>query len=406
MKGFFTQKETGYQPQSKGKTLSCASCGLYKDVLTPKMQPFGGFSKGILCVGEAPGAVEDKRGKQWQGKTGSLLRQTLEGLGIDLFEDCLNVNAVNCRPKDNTTPTNFQVDCCRHLRLRELIEESQPQLILTFGNAALYSVIGDRWKKNLGGITKWRGWTIPDKDLRAWICPVFHPSYVMREEKNKAVETVWVNDLVNALDKLDKPLPRWRKPRIEIIDDLSLLNDINADMITIDYETTAIKPQAEGHRIICASVANTPNHAFVFMMPQDREEQQPFIRLLRRSYINKMAHNIKFEDNWSNEILNIQPRGWIWDSMLAAHMLDNRTGVTGLKFQAYVNLGVVDYSSEIAPYMRSKDEGSNSFNQLTELIKKPDGKEKLLTYCALDSIYEYRLAQIQMEQINFDFLPF
>ena len=71
--GFFTLKETESDSRKNGKIHSCASCGLYRNCRHPKMKPFGNFKKGILNIGEAPGDIEDQRGKPWQGKTGQLL---------------------------------------------------------------------------------------------------------------------------------------------------------------------------------------------------------------------------------------------------------------------------------------------------------------------------------------------
>ena len=153
MKGFFTKKQTESKSRPDGKTYSCASCGLYKDCQSPRMKPFGNFQKGILNIGESPGEVEDQRNKPWQGKTGRLLQKTYRRLGIDLFEDCLNINAVNCSPKDNRTPTNYEVDCCRK-NLLKIIEENQPKVIIVLGGSALHSILGHRWKKDLGGISK------------------------------------------------------------------------------------------------------------------------------------------------------------------------------------------------------------------------------------------------------------
>ena len=76
MKGFFSSNEIKSIPLQNGKTTSCVSCGLHKFVLSPRMTPFGKFHKGILNLGEAPGETEDKRGKQWQGKSGRLLQRT------------------------------------------------------------------------------------------------------------------------------------------------------------------------------------------------------------------------------------------------------------------------------------------------------------------------------------------
>ena len=155
------------------------------------------------------------------------------------------------------------------------------------GGSALYSIIGKRWKKDLGGITKWRGWTIPDRDLNAWICPVFHPSYVERAD-GQEVETVWIKDLEQIIKFIDVPLPEYIEPEIEIIEDLSPLNKIQSGLVTIDYETTGLKPHAEGHRIVCCGIADTPDHCYVFMMPDTRKQRQPLIDLL----VNKKTYRI------------------------------------------------------------------------------------------------------------------
>jgi len=405
--GFFTEKQTKSKSRPDGKTYSCASCGLYRDAQNPKMKPFGNFKKGILNIGEAPGEIEDKRGKPWQGKAGRLLQKTYRRLGIDLFEDCLNVNAVNCRPMDkkgtNRTPTNYEIDCCRKSVL-QVIKQYRPKVIVLLGNAALYCLLGHRWKKDLGGIMKWRGWTIPDQDFNCWVCPVFHPSYVERSEVE--VETVWIQDLKQIIRQTNERFPEhqyfptYQKPNIEIIENLFPLKELVLHQIAIDYETTGLKPQAKGHRIICAAVAFNENHCYAFMMPKNKKARQPFIDLLANPDIGKMAHNIKFEETWSTVRLRQSVQNWIWDSMLAAHVLDNRSGITGLKFQVYVNFGIVDYASEITPYLQAPTKGGNDTNRIYELLEKSGGQEKLLEYCALDSIYEYRLAMKQMKQMN------
>jgi len=218
------------------------------------MKPFGNFKKGILNIGEAPGEHEDRRGKPWQGKTGKLLQRTYEELGIDLFEDCLNVNAVNCRPEDNQTPTTNEINCCRPSILK-IIDKHQPKVIVLLGNSALQSFLGHRWKGDFGKITKWRGWEIPDQDQRCWVIPTFHPSYVERGERE--VMSVWKIDLKKVVLKADTPFLRIPKPDIHYIKDLAVFKSLRhaTSLIAFDYETTGLKPHATGHRIVCASVA-------------------------------------------------------------------------------------------------------------------------------------------------------
>lgn len=416
MKGFFDKSEVASKSRPDGKIQSCAACGLYRWALNPRMQPYGKFKKGILILGEGPGETEDWRGKQWQGKVGRLLKKVLRRLGIDLFEDCLNFNAINCRPTDekgsNRAPTDREIACCRR-KVLQVIEQYQPRLIIALGGAAVKSLLGHRWKKNLGGISKWQGWTIPDRDFGAWVCPTFHPSYIDRYGDSEEAQVIWEQDLDRALSKLNEDPTAYRendRAQVEIIKDEreveslfgSLALGTHTNLACIDYETTGKKPQAKGHRIVCAGVATGPRHAYAFMMPKKKYQLVKFGRFLASSSVGKIAHNIKFEENWSQVRLRFGVQPWIWDSMLATHILDNRPDICSLSFQAYVNLGVIDYDSHIKPYLESQDpQNGNSFNKIYDLMDRY-GEDELLTYCGLDNLYEYRIALYQMEQLNYN----
>jgi DNA polymerase len=386
----------------KSAKYSCSRCGLYKDVKTYKMQPYGGNKQKIMNIGEAPGSQEDEAGHPWAGRVGQYLQKTYKRFGIDIFDDCVNVNSVNCRPKNNKTPTDIQIACCREVMVEDMIKEYNPDLIMLFGTSAVKSFMKHRWRKNLQGINRWRGWTIPDQDYRAWVCPVFHPSFVVRSEEH--VAKLWNKDIRRGLEMLDKRFPVFKKPNIEVITDLSRLQEINSDITAFDYETTGKKPQADGHRIVTVGIADTPDHAFVFAMPESEEERKPFLDYLTNPAIGKVAQNMTFEQNWSKEILGVDVKGWLFDTMLAAHILDNRTHATGLKFQVYVNFGIIDYASEVDDYIYTGDHG-NDFNRIDELIAMEGGMEKLLTFVGWDANLELRTALDQMQQLNYDYLP-
>lgn len=189
--------------------------------------------------------------------------------------------------------------------------------------------------------------------------------------------------------------PIYKEPSIEVIEDLEILRTIKHDF-TIDFETTGLKSNALGHKIVSCAIADSPDHAYVFMMPQKRSQRIPLVELLENPKIGKIAANMKFEHTWAEVILGVEVKGWLWDTMLMSHVMDNRQGITGLKFLTYVMLGEIDYSSLIEPYLKGvEDKNANSLNRVLELVSTEGGKSQLLKYNALDAINEYRIWKLQ-----------
>ena len=327
MNGFFTAEEVKSTTR-KVKHETCAVCGLYKTVRTPRMEAFGNCKRAILNVGEGPGEFEDRRGRQWQGKVGKVLQEAYKMLGFDLFEHCININSVNCRPmtKDgnNRAPDPKEINCCRS-RVLKVIEQYKPKLIVLFGNSAIMSLIGHRWKKDLGGIFKWRGWAIPDRDFNAWLCPVFHPSFTERSERE--VETIWMQDLKHALSMTDEPLPKFddESKQIMIVDECPSVSEVESPF-SVDFETTGLKcHDVSVHSIVCVAVCDNKNRAWVFMMNEVNKRR---LRRLLMSDKGKIAQNLKFENSWAQNLLDCEVRNWVWDTMLASHVLNNRSDIT------------------------------------------------------------------------------
>ena len=398
-------------PVKKGtKSLSCSTCELYKNCKSPKMKPSGDGKKGIFVLSEFPGKVADEEGTQLVGESGQLFRKILNDFDIDLDRDCRKYNSVNCRTPDSRTPKPLEINCCRQ-RVFEEINIFKPKIVLLLGTIAVTSFFGHRWKKDLGSINKWRGWAIPDRDVEAWVIPMFHPSYIIRDgggEENSlsVVETIFRQDLENAVRYSNKKFPQFTKEENKV----SCLTDVSSikkslekilvdkpELISFDYETTGLKPQAKGHKIVCCSISDHSERVISFPL---LDECIPLLKeILISKDIGKISHGLKFEEVWSRNILGVKVNNWKWCSMLATHVLDNRRDkITSLKFQTFVNFGVADYDSHIEPYLKSsedEDNGGNSFNKI-HLAPMKD----LLVYCGLDSMFTYRLALKQMKQIE------
>ena len=159
------------------------------------------------------------------------------------------------------------------------------------------------------------------------------------------------------------------------------------ELTSFDYETTGLKPYNKGHKIKCVSVSD----GFVsygFMLEGVEEEWKKYLI----SDSKKIAQNLKFEDIWSNVILKSEVKNWYWDTMIAAHILNNCGGVTGLKFQAYTLLGIAGYDT-VDEYLTG-GKSANSFNTIDKCPQDP-----LLQYCAEDSFYTFKIYELQKNEI-------
>ena len=405
--GFFRKEQI--KAKRKVRRRQCGACGLWEQCNSPKMKATGQGQKKILVVGESLSHTEDRKGEQFSGKAGLLLKRKLKGIGVDLLRDCWSTNALVCKSVDeegdSRKPTDAEIEYCRPSLIRDL-KQKQPKMIILLGSIAIKSFLGNRWQKDLGGIDKWRGWAIPDKDYNCWVLPIFHPSHVLRSEKNPVVATVFNNDIKNIKNYIDKPFPELPDNKKccqvltkqeDVVEYLEKILKYHA-VFAFDYETTGLKPQAKGHRIASVGMCWKKDEAVAWEWKLT--PMKLYRRIMEDPAIQKIAANMKMEDHWTSvRARKIKINGWLWDTMNAAHVQDQRKGITSLKFDVYRRYGVVDYDSSINSYLKSnsKEFGANGFNNIFDAPK-----EDLLFYNASDAFYTYHLAcdqMIEMEMI-------
>ena len=370
-------------------------CNLNRTCRSPKMKPTGGGKRGVLFIAEAPGAQEDARGTQLIGAAGQALRDTLRTLHFDLDHDARKTNAVTCRPPKNRQPKSKEIEACRPHVFSELAD-NPAKVVILLGGTALESYFGDR-VNDLGGITRWRGFSIPDYKHNTWVCPTFHPSYVLREKEHlPVVPLIFRRDLKRALGLISEPLPKRPLMEVEVVREMGkvavLLRGLlhaaalKPFLMAFDYETTGLKPYREGHDIISCAFARSTGPAYAFLLKP--EIRDLWCQVLRCKAILKIASNMKFEEIWGRVILKTRTAAWKGDTMLGAHVSDNRKGVTGIKFLSAVHFGIFNYNEEVAPFLKAtgkeeKKYGANAFNRIRECPVS-----KLLHYNGLDSLME------------------
>lgn len=333
------------------------------------------------------------------------LEDYLAKLGINLYEDCWIIRTIRCATSSlgKKVGDNDSIIKNCSINLYKDIENLKPEKILLFGDIAFKSLYWYKFQTGRLSLTnyeKWTGFIIPDQDLECFVFPLYNPLYFLDKDENKKsrLKDLFEEQLKQAI----KHNKRFYKHNYE--SDVGYSLDVNesieilkkfrdSKVISFDYETTGLKPYKKGHEIVCIGLSDGILN-FAFPIFDNKEFTDILQEILTNPNIKKIAHNLKFEHNWTRVILGYEIQGWLFDTMLSSHILDNREGITGLKFQTFVNLGILGYDSEIDNYLKSEDDSSNSFNK----IKKCDLK-KLLKYCAMDSYFTYRIYEIQKDKI-------
>lgn len=160
------------------------------------MRPTGPIPAGVMIVGEAPGAEEERLGVPFVGSSGQLLDSTLTSIGLFRHSSFVT-NVCRHRPPDNDIsewmsenkkapdPTWQQragLWVHPHIAdglalLQKEIELVQPRLIIALGNLALWALTGHM------GILKWRGSRLSPSHLPCTVIPTIHPAAVLRQNE-------------------------------------------------------------------------------------------------------------------------------------------------------------------------------------------------------------------------------
>jgi uracil-DNA glycosylase family 4 len=396
----FTSAELPVVAAPTGLVPLCGACGMYKGCKTPKMVPGGEGRRRILVVAEAPEQTEDEQGTQLVGEFGQMLRKALAKHGVDMRRDCWLTNALICRPPGNEIPDDKMVDYCRP-NLLNTIEKLKPEVIILVGAVAVDSLITHlRRGDGAGSITQWAGWQIPCQSLNAWVCPTYHPAYLMRAN-DPVLEVLQSKHLGAAVALAGSPPwpagpPDYAgKVRVCMNPDAAVpflrrLLD-SCKPFAFDYETNMLKPDSEQARVACCSVYDGKE---CVAYPW-RGAAVELTGQLLAGPAKKIGFNLKFEDRWTFKQFGHGVNNWAADAMLDAHVLDCRTGAHGLDFQAFVRLGVEKYDTVVGPYLKSGRAGGNAPNRVFEA-----DPHSLLLYCGTDSVVEWEVAKHQRKEFQ------
>lgn len=208
----------------------------------------------IMLVGEAPSLEDERTGRPFQGGSGLELARMLHEAGI-LLSECYCTNVLKVRPPEgrieNWIAQKKADVTAAHQSFRgklvmpeilagyeELLAEIsmvQPNIIVAFGNLALFALTGE-W-----GVTKWRG-SLLGGGAEPKIIPTIHPAGVLRSWDLRAVV---LNDLRRVKTHMGGRVytnkPQWKfrvRPDLaQVLDTFRLLRDLlSAGPVWLDFD--------------------------------------------------------------------------------------------------------------------------------------------------------------------------
>jgi DNA polymerase len=167
---------------------ACVKCGLC-DTRTQAVPGVGTARGGIVFVGEAPGADEDRLGEPFVGRAGQLLDRIIKAMddarlipGVPLDRSTVYIcNVLKCRPPENRNPLPHEVETCAPY-LRRQLEAIKPRVICCLGKFAAELLVGV--KGTIGGL---RGKVYRYQGARLIL--TYHPAACLRNPAYK--RPVW-----------------------------------------------------------------------------------------------------------------------------------------------------------------------------------------------------------------------
>lgn len=174
----------------------CTACSLCK-TRTNTVFIDGRGSSGLMFVGEAPGAEEDRTGVPFVGRAGQLLTDIVtKGMGL-ARQDVWIANVLKCRPPENRDPTPAEKATCTPWLDRQ-IALLAPRILVPLGRHAAMHVLGVTASMNA---MRGRVHAVAGRP----VVPTFHPAYLLRNPADK--KECW-KDIQLAMQTAGIPIPK------------------------------------------------------------------------------------------------------------------------------------------------------------------------------------------------------
>jgi uracil-DNA glycosylase family 4 len=184
------------------KIRACTACSL-REGCTQVVPGDGASNAPIVFIGDAPGENEDETGLPFVGRSGTLLRDSIDHARIPKKSFYIT-NVVRCRPPKNRAPTFNEVESCWP-HMIALLKQIRPRILVTLGKSATFTMahkLGFSKKVGSRTITKLAGKPIYVKERTLYVFPILQPAHALRGKDNR-------EKFSGDLQYLGKAYPMW-----------------------------------------------------------------------------------------------------------------------------------------------------------------------------------------------------
>lgn len=183
----------------------CSRCNILSKTRSQVVAEDVAPKSNLVFLGEAPGQEEDRAGVPFVGRSGKLLRSTVNELKRERFSDIREIylNIVKCRPPNNRRPTKIEVENCSSWLVLQL-DTLKTQVVCGLGRSVLESVMPDKKGESIlsmsGKFFQING--------RSYLF-TFHPSFILRSGgKSGAFYNLFKDSLSTAFRKVHQNIDR------------------------------------------------------------------------------------------------------------------------------------------------------------------------------------------------------
>jgi uracil-DNA glycosylase family 4 len=348
----------------------------------------------VMFIAEAPGKVENQRGRPVIGGTGLILRQLVTKLNGS-EEGVAYGNIVRCRPaneedpRKDRPPTQRESSACKSNILNDIMRIRPKRIVLLGKSAAAGLALHADSLKPVSpdtSIFKLRGkdYVIQTPDGSRFPTTItYHFAFIARSPTHAGVFEEDINKMFLRARGALRDYSQRGHP-VEMVTEVDRLESLLHHMVTglgpdqvigMDYET--VSTSRIGNDMLTVGFAFDPNKAYVVPYqhpesPWSGVEFQQVKKLLTKffstrdvSFRSMVCHNLKFEcaitlDTFGVSLWNLP----LEDTMLRAHALnENRKaaigGAFGLKALSDEWLGFQGYyADDIAPVVAMRNKGA------------------------------------------------